>query len=116
METIYRNFGDTEYRNAAGAMFIEYDAHSDDEPLTCEDCGATAYDGFLCLDGGETLCGNCVTIVPAFLGRSLSFEYDDCIAHKNRLVHIRCLIGNAFLESFATRHAPGKYLGWVAPL
>ena len=30
---------------------------------TCEECGATFSSGWVCLDGGETVCDDCVTVV-----------------------------------------------------
>jgi hypothetical protein len=116
MEIVYRpNDLHSEYLSPNGALWVPYDARSDECPLNCENCQAETYDGWLCLDGSETLCCDCVRVVPAFIGDRLAAEYAETIAAHNAMVGMRTLVGAAFLDCFRAQHAPNKYLGWVVP-
>lgn len=111
----------SEYLDAGGAAWTSYDASSDDEPLTCEVCESAGltdktWQGFLCLDGGDTICADHVEIVPAWLGLALAAEFTETISLHNRIVSMRCEIGLGVIGSFNARHKPGKFLGWAEPI
>ena len=86
------------------------------EESNCDICADNVEAGYLCMDGGDCVCIDHVTIVPALIGERLAVEHSESIATQNAMVGMRTIIGAAVLEVFTgSQHMPARYLGWVEP-
>lgn len=111
--TLWRDFTNAEYNDPSGAAWVI--SPVTDEAIPCDFCGSEIEAGYLCLDGSEWVCDRCAEIIPAWLGHKLAAERAEGIGLQNRLVGVRCIVGQGLCGAFRAEHMPGKFLGWTRP-
>ena len=99
-----------------GAFWVpfETDSFADQDTAECAICEAEIESGYLCMDGGEEVCAEHVTVVPQWNRDILAQDFKDYIESQNRIVAVRSEIGRALID-MRSQHMPHKFLGWTVP-
>lgn len=98
----------------SGNKWIEWDTDgSECSHDYCEICHAFLESGWVCLDGGEVVCDLHVSFVPEWMADKLAADITEEIEHRNTMVAVRCIVGQAAIDHLGARQNPNRYLGYV---